>query len=80
VEDHLRASGYQNAPITAWFGDFAWIIPYYRAVVSGDQDAKRMLQETHVSSAVGQLAAHARGTRSPRASRSRTWTRSCSAG
>jgi len=59
VEDHLRASGYRNAPITAWFGDFTWIIPYYRAVVSKDEDAKRMLQETYVSSAVGQLAEYA---------------------
>jgi peptidoglycan/xylan/chitin deacetylase (PgdA/CDA1 family) len=59
VEDHLRASGYRNAPITAWFADFAWIVPYYRAVVSKDEDAKRILQETYVSSAVGQLAAHA---------------------
>ena len=63
VEDHLRAAGYQNAPITAWFGDFAWIVPYYRAVVSKDEDAKRMLQETYVSSAVGQLAAHAQVAR-----------------
>jgi hypothetical protein len=55
VEDYLRASGYRNAPITAWFGDFAWIIPYYRAVVSKDNDAKRMLQQSYVSSAVGQL-------------------------
>jgi hypothetical protein len=59
VEDHLRASGYQNAPITAWFGDFAWIVAYYRAVVSNDDDARRMLQETYVSAAVDQLAAHA---------------------
>lgn len=59
MEDHLRASGYRNAPITAWFADFARIVPYYRAVVSKDGDAKRILQETYVSSAVGQLAAHA---------------------
>ena len=59
VEDHIRASGYQNAPITAWFSDFAWIVPYYRAVVSGDQDAQRMLRETYISSAIEQLAAHA---------------------
>jgi len=59
VEDHLRASGYQNAPITAWFGDFAWIVAYYRAVVSEDEDAKRMLQETYTCAAVDQLAAHA---------------------
>jgi peptidoglycan/xylan/chitin deacetylase (PgdA/CDA1 family) len=59
VEDHLRDCGYRNAPITAWFGDFAWIVPYYRAVVSGDEAAQQMLRETYVSSAVGQLAAHA---------------------
>jgi peptidoglycan/xylan/chitin deacetylase (PgdA/CDA1 family) len=59
VEDHLRACGYQNAPITAWFGDFAWIVSYYRAVVSGDTDARQMLRDTYVSSAVGQLSAHA---------------------
>jgi hypothetical protein len=63
VEDHLRAIGYRNAPISAWFGDFAWIVPYYRAVVSGDDDAKRMLQQTYISSAVDQLAAHAQVAR-----------------
>jgi hypothetical protein len=64
VEDHLRASGYRNAPITGRFGDFAWIILYYRAVVSKDEGAKRVLQETYVCSAVEQLAAHARLARS----------------
>jgi peptidoglycan/xylan/chitin deacetylase (PgdA/CDA1 family) len=60
VEDHLRGSGYRNAPITAWFGDFTWIVPYYRAVVSKDEDARRMLRETYVFAAVEQLAAHAK--------------------
>lgn len=27
VEDFLRERGYTTAPITAWFGDFAWTAP-----------------------------------------------------
>ncbi|NMO04333.1 polysaccharide deacetylase family protein [Gordonia sp. TBRC 11910] len=57
VEDHLRAEGYVNAPITAWFGDFAWIAPYCRALKSGDRDAARMLRESYIGAAVGQLVA-----------------------
>ncbi len=31
VEDFLRDNGYRNAPITCWFGDFVYIVPYQRS-------------------------------------------------
>ncbi|MEJ9077823.1 polysaccharide deacetylase family protein [Gordonia malaquae] len=55
VEDHLSSAGYVNAPITAWFGDFAWIAPYWRAVEGGDHDAARMLRASYIEAAVSRL-------------------------
>jgi peptidoglycan/xylan/chitin deacetylase (PgdA/CDA1 family) len=63
VEDYLRVSGYTNAPITAWFGDFAWIAPYYRAKVNGDGEALEMLRTTYVQAAVFHLHSHAKAAR-----------------
>ncbi|WPB96017.1 polysaccharide deacetylase family protein [Streptomyces malaysiensis] len=59
VEEYLRDHGYRNAPITAWFSDFAWIVPYYRALTNGDAAARKRLRDTYVSAAVDMLAAHA---------------------
>jgi len=63
VEDFLQAGGYENAPITAWFGDFAWIAPYYRAVESKDAGAIAMLRKSFVEAAVFQLHNHANAAR-----------------
>jgi peptidoglycan/xylan/chitin deacetylase (PgdA/CDA1 family) len=63
VEDRLRDDGYTTAPITAWFGDFAWTAPYARALDSGDQDAVSLLRTSYVEAAVGQLHAHADAAR-----------------
>jgi hypothetical protein len=59
VEDHLRANGYRNAPITTWFGDFAFIISYHRAVATGNREAARMLRTSYVQAAMFHLANHA---------------------
>jgi len=63
VEDFLQASGYENAPITAWFGDFAWIAPYYRAVESKDAAALAMLRKSFLDAALFQLQNHANAAR-----------------
>jgi hypothetical protein len=63
VEDFLLANGYENAPITAWFGDFAWIAPYYRAVESKDSAALAMLRKSFVEAALFQLQNHARAAK-----------------
>ncbi|NKY17320.1 polysaccharide deacetylase family protein [Tsukamurella spumae] len=57
VEDHLRRQGYVNAPITAWFGDFAWIAPYERALSNGDRETAAMLRRTYIDAAVHHLLA-----------------------
>ncbi|MFO6454528.1 MULTISPECIES: polysaccharide deacetylase family protein [unclassified Aeromicrobium] len=63
VEDFLTERGYVNAPITAWFGDFAWTAPYARAIDTNDAPAVRMLRETYVDAAVAKLQEHAAGAR-----------------
>ncbi|GAC86251.1 hypothetical protein GP2_066_00050 [Gordonia paraffinivorans NBRC 108238] len=63
VEDHLRDSGYTVAPITAWFGDFAWIAPYYRAKVNRDEDALAMLRNSYVDAAEFHLRSHSAAAR-----------------
>ncbi|MGA2549553.1 MAG: polysaccharide deacetylase family protein [Burkholderiaceae bacterium] len=63
VEDFLQANGYENAPITSWFGDFAWLAPYYRAIESKDTTAGAMLQKSFVDAALFQLHNHAQAAR-----------------
>lgn len=63
VEDFVRDRGYMTAPITAWFGDFAWIVPYERAVRTGDRDAQEMLRRSFVEGAVQNLVRHAEAGR-----------------
>jgi Polysaccharide deacetylase len=63
VEDFLRADGYTTAPITAWFGDFAWTAPYQRAVDNGDDEATAMLRQAFIDAAIEETAAHAKATR-----------------
>lgn len=55
VEDFLARKGYTNAPISAWFNDFAWIVPHTRAHLNGDKDALTMLRQSYVEAAVAQL-------------------------
>jgi peptidoglycan/xylan/chitin deacetylase (PgdA/CDA1 family) len=63
VEDFVRDQGYVTAPITAWFGDFAWAVPYERAVRTGDREAQQMLRSSFVDAAVANLAWHAEAGR-----------------
>jgi peptidoglycan/xylan/chitin deacetylase (PgdA/CDA1 family) len=63
VEDFLHVNGYENAPITSWFGDFAWLAPYYRAVETKDAVALEMLRKSFVDAALFQLHNHAKAAR-----------------
>lgn len=63
VQDHITDLGYVNAPCTAWFGDFTWTVPYYRAHATGNTEAAAMLRETYVTAAVTSLVRHARAAR-----------------
>ncbi|ROZ79394.1 polysaccharide deacetylase family protein [Ramlibacter sp. WS9] len=63
VEDFLRVNGYVNAPITAWFGDFAWIAPYYRATMNKDMATVEMLRQSYLQAALFQLRSHAAAAR-----------------
>lgn len=63
VEGFLRAQRYTTAPITAWFGDFAWTAPYARALHAGDRDAAAMLRTSFVEAAVARLHDHAEAGR-----------------
>ena len=63
VEDFLRDNGYRNAPITCWFGDFVYIVPYQRSLITGDVDAQARLEDLHVQGAIEGLEAHAASAR-----------------
>jgi hypothetical protein len=63
VEDFLQANAYENAPITAWFSDFAWLAPYYRAVESKDRAALAMLRKSFVDAALSRLQSDAKTAR-----------------
>lgn len=59
VEEYIGARGYRNAPITSWFSDFAFIVPYFRAVTLGDKELQAQIRNLHVSTAVDMLYRHA---------------------
>ncbi|ART72926.1 polysaccharide deacetylase [Mycobacterium dioxanotrophicus] len=63
VEDFLRDNGYRNAPITCWFGDFVYIVPYQRSLITGDVDAQARLEDLHVQGAIEGLETHAASAR-----------------
>ncbi|RZL77585.1 MAG: polysaccharide deacetylase [Rhodococcus sp. (in: high G+C Gram-positive bacteria)] len=59
VEAYLHDNGYRNAPITCWFGDFVFIVPFQRALISGDVEAQARLEDLHVQGAIEGLEKHA---------------------
>ncbi|WP_182376002.1 polysaccharide deacetylase family protein [Nocardioides sp. WS12] len=59
VEQYLADNGYTNAPITSWFSDFAFIVPHFRALTSGDAEVQRQVRDMHVATAVAMLQKHA---------------------
>ncbi len=63
VQDFLALKGYTNAPITAWFDDFAWIVPYARAMLNKDMASVKALRTSYVNAAVVQLRSHAKVAR-----------------
>lgn len=63
VEDFLAKKGYTNAPISAWFNDFAWIVPHTRSHLNGDKESLTMLRQSYVEAAVAQLREAAKAAR-----------------
>lgn len=63
VEDYLCDNGYRNAPITCWFGDFVYIVPYQRSLITGDVEAQARLEDLHVQGAIEGLEKHAASAR-----------------
>ncbi|MGG2399865.1 polysaccharide deacetylase family protein [Pseudomonas sp. SH1-B] len=63
VEDFLALNGYRNAPVTAWFGDFAWIVPYARALMNKDMASVQALRTSYVNAAVMMLHNHSKMAR-----------------
>lgn len=63
VEDYLRTNSITTAPITSWFGDFAWIAPYFRAHHNRDHESTKMLRDAYVQAAVFNLNCHAKAAR-----------------
>lgn len=63
VEEFLRENGYRNAPITSWFSDFAFLVPFQRALINRDTKAQQRLQDLHVTLAVEGLQQHAAAAR-----------------
>lgn len=59
VEQYLTENGYTNAPITSWFSDFAFIVPYFRALTLRDSEAQKQVRDMHVATAVEMLHKHA---------------------
>lgn len=58
VEAFLKSEGYTSSPLSAWFYDHAWIVPYWRAHKLGDREALAYLRKTFVDTAVDQLRRH----------------------
>lgn len=63
VEAYLQRSGYTSSPVSAWFYDHAWIVPYWRAFKKRDRDAQAWLRQSFVDTAVEQLRTQATAAR-----------------
>ncbi|TKG68348.1 polysaccharide deacetylase family protein [Prauserella endophytica] len=55
VQAYLASAGYLPAPVSCWFYDAQFIVPYWRTLVAGDDEARRWVQDKVVESAVSQL-------------------------
>jgi peptidoglycan/xylan/chitin deacetylase (PgdA/CDA1 family) len=56
VRAHLQNEGYRVAPVTLYFGDWAWNEPFVRCAQAGDADAVERLELDYLQKAAGQLA------------------------
>lgn len=58
VEAFLQSEGFTSSPLSAWFYDHAWIVPFWRAHKLGDQQALAFLRKSFVDTAIDQLRLH----------------------
>jgi hypothetical protein len=63
VADYLNREGYTPAPVSLWFHDVQWVVPYWRAHKAGDETAIRRLRELFVEAAVTAMTTHAETAR-----------------
>lgn len=56
VREYLRRQGYIPAPISNWFYDTEFLVPYWRAASCDDQEAVTWLRRAFIDTAVRQLA------------------------
>ena len=63
VEAYLRREGYTSTPLSVWFYDHAWIVPYWRAFKKKDREAQAWLRRSFVDTAVDQLRVQAAAAR-----------------
>lgn len=63
VEAYLKREGYTSSPLSVWFYDHAWIVPYWRAFKKDDREAQAYLRRTFVDTAVEQLRTQAAAAR-----------------
>lgn len=55
IEAFLKREGFTSSPLSAWFYDHAWIVPYWRAHKLGDTEGIKFLRKSFVDTAVDQL-------------------------
>jgi len=58
VEQFLSSEGYTSSPLSAWFYDHAWIVPFWRAHKLRDKEALAFLRKSFVETAIDQLRIH----------------------
>ena len=59
VQGYLKREGYTPAPVSLWFHDVQWVVPYWRAYRKGDEEAIRRLRTLFVEAAVTSMKNHA---------------------
>lgn len=55
VQAYLARSGYIPAPVTTWFYDAQFMVPYWRTLATGNEDDRAFVQKAFVETAVSQL-------------------------
>ncbi|TCP42615.1 peptidoglycan/xylan/chitin deacetylase (PgdA/CDA1 family) [Tamaricihabitans halophyticus] len=55
VQAYLASAGYLPAPVSCWFYDAQFIVPYWRTLLTGDDQARHWVQDKIVEAAVAQL-------------------------
>jgi peptidoglycan/xylan/chitin deacetylase (PgdA/CDA1 family) len=63
VEAFLNRNGYRSSPLSVWFYDHAWIMPFWRGHKLKDREALKYLRRTFVETALQQLRIQAAAAR-----------------